>query len=102
MGLTLDSMSMQPADLIGDCLLCFHLDGLVNSRPDVIPFNGRYNLFDLFGHILRINRDDLIAVFAAQLALVLQLKPVKADKFIIFIAQAGISVDFFIAACIFL
>ncbi|MNV88301.1 hypothetical protein D3C71_1824960 [compost metagenome] len=86
---------MQPADLVGNRLLRLHLNRFIDGCPDVIAFDGRHNLFNLFSHILRIDRDDLIPVFTAQFALILQLKPVKSDKFIVFIAQAGISIYFF-------
>ncbi|MNC45808.1 hypothetical protein D3C75_947940 [compost metagenome] len=83
---------MQPADLIRNGLLGFQLYVFVDRGPNVVSFDRRHDFFNLFSHILRIDRNDLIAVFAAELALILQFKPVKSDKFIIFIAQTGIGI----------
>ncbi|MNN14214.1 hypothetical protein D3C81_1272710 [compost metagenome] len=86
---------MQPANLLGNSVFGLLLNILVNGRPQVIPFHRRNDLFDLFSHVLRVDRDHLIAILPAQLSLILQLQTIEADKFIILVCQSRVVVDLF-------
>ncbi|MNC25538.1 hypothetical protein D3C75_736270 [compost metagenome] len=91
----LHGMRMQPADLFCNSLFCLKLDVFIDGHPDVIPLYRRNHILDFFGHILRINGDHLIAVFAAEFTLILQLQTVEADKLIILVGQSRVIIDIF-------
>ncbi|MNY56057.1 hypothetical protein D3C86_1920950 [compost metagenome] len=78
-------MGVQPADLIHNRLLGLHLYVLVDRHPDVVPLDRRYGLNNFLGHILRIYGNGLVAVFPAQLPLVLLFEAIRTCKFFLFI-----------------
>ncbi|MNW56576.1 hypothetical protein D3C74_343030 [compost metagenome] len=78
-------MGVQPADLLHNRLLGLHLYVLVDRHPDVVPLDRRHRFYDFFGHILRIYGKGLVAVFPAQLPLVLLFEAISTYIFILFI-----------------
>ncbi|MNV33964.1 hypothetical protein D3C71_1253630 [compost metagenome] len=92
MRLALNGMGVQPFQLIRDRLLRLELNVLVDRHPNIVALNRRDHLLHLLRHVLRIDRDDLIAVLAAQLALVLALQTIKADVFVILVHEARLRI----------